>query len=66
MHYNWLNFLVNLQLTATSAMDENDYNWLNFLVNLQPFQAGRWLRRDYNWLNFLVNLQLKRQYQKKN
>ena len=58
MYYNWLNFPVNLQLTAYSVVTIIDYNWLNFPVNLQQICLAIQLVIYYNWLNFPVNLQL--------
>ena len=57
-HYNWLNFLVNLQQVYSSCTSTGYYNWLNFLVNLQQDLVVEILKKNYNWLNFLVNLQL--------
>ena len=34
-YYNWLIFLVNLQLTVVVMLLLMNYNWLIFLVNLQ-------------------------------
>ena len=35
-YYNWLIFLVNLQLKQKNVSLDDYYNWLIFLVNLQP------------------------------
>ena len=57
-HYNWLIFLVNLQLREGPQDEYLYYNWLIFLVNLQLATMAEGQSNHYNWLIFLVNLQL--------
>ena len=57
-NYNWLIFLVNLQLLGVSPSSVINYNWLIFLVNLQRYRLYLSFFLYYNWLIFLVNLQL--------